>query len=417
MDSKQNTTQATQRVAAAFGYCRFGSEALKEALASRGPRRAHLAHAVVLLGEEAMLAFEAAVDQIVVALGKVSETVSRKFLEDRVFELFVSHRTQAQISDGSVRDMLDAVRAMPLQEWRILREITGASFDARHGPLRLGGFTFYDYEAHRDAIGFESLTTWPMAPHQVLVECSVSARETDRSTELADVLFARLDYTLRFLLRLRGGRYAIGVHNFVAKGQSFLYRLAGEQSSSQVELVGPAEPISLDGATFTADVPRRIISLVTKQANDLERRIGRCVEWTGQAIVDFSIQSALVKCGTALECLMVVNQKGVITSSILATIAESAAHVLGTSVNSALAIEREVKRLYSLRSATVHAGDDKGSIVDLRRFLAVSHDVVFELLTNPKYECLTSIEQIHERARRDRFSYLKGAGPGDRDDC
>ena len=132
----------------------------------------------------------------------------------------------------------------------------------------------------------------------------------------------------------------------------------------------------------------------------------RCAEWTGQALSDPNAASAFVKAAIALEVLFKTDEKGVITPSIMAQIAESCAFVLGDSAARAAEVEREVKRLYGIRSSVVHSGKDSVASSDLNAFIQLSRNVVLALLSNKEFEDVDSMIKIGDIFKRKKYASL-----------
>jgi hypothetical protein len=113
--------------------------------------------------------------------------------------------------------------------------------------------------------------------------------------------------------------------------------------------------------------------------------------------------SAFVKGAIALEVLFSANEKGVITPSIMAQIAESCAFLLGNSKMQPWDVEKEVKRLYGIRSAVVHSGKDFVEDEDLNSLLQICRAVAIVLLSNPDFAEMTSITQLADYFRRWKY--------------
>jgi len=122
---------------------------------------------------------------------------------------------------------------------------------------------------------------------------------------------------------------------------------------------------------------------------------------------DPNAASAFVKAAIALEVLFSANEKGVITPSIMAQIAESCAFLLGDSAASATEVEREVKRLYGIRSAVVHSGKDSVANSDLNALIRICRDVVIVLLSSKELENVVSMETLAEHFKVMKYASIK----------
>ena len=172
---------------------------------------------------------------------------------------------------------------------------------------------------------------------------------------------------------------------------------------------GALEEIPLSDPFFSAPSPpfAKLLRLIAKQNNELEMHVIRCAEWTGQAMADPNAASAFVKAAIALEVLFSANEKGVITPSIMAQIAESCAFLLGDSPTSAAELEREVKRLYGIRSAVVHSGKDSVADRDLNALIQICREAVLVLLSGKELEPIDSMAKLAEHFKAKRYASVK----------
>jgi hypothetical protein len=104
-----------------------------------------------------------------------------------------------------------------------------------------------------------------------------------------------------------------------------------------------------------------------------------------------------------------MNERGVIIPSIMAQISESCAFVIGGGNTSPLEIEREVKRLYGVRSSVVHSGKDSVDPKDLDAFILICRQVVLRLLTDSEFRQINSVAKLSEHFRGKRYAAVRDA--------
>jgi Apea-like HEPN len=169
---------------------------------------------------------------------------------------------------------------------------------------------------------------------------------------------------------------------------------------------GALQPFILNDPRFPMPVGAfaRLFSLISRDATDFEKHILRCAEWTGQAIADSNPASALVKAAIALEVLFSGQEKGMITPSITAQIAEGSAFLLGTGRDSRIHLEREVKRLYGIRSAVLHSGKDSVNQEDLFSFIRICRSIVVLLLSEGEFFHMTSMTELATHLKNKKYS-------------
>jgi len=302
------------------------------------------------------------------------------------------------------------VSAISVERYRVLRPIYGITLPQGCDAVSVGGFTIYEANKRLEEIkqrGHELLLDQRIGNASgFLIECEVDARDTVKAEELADLLFYRFELIIRFMIGHRTRWVEVGVLNYV--GPQLRDRIVVSTRDSAVGSAwqGALQPIPISDAFFCE--PSRpfakLLGLVSDQRNKLQQHIMRCVEWTAQAVRDPSEASAFVKAAIALEVLFSPNEKGIITPSIMAQIAESCAFLLGNSPESAANIEGEVKRLYGIRSAVVHSGKDSVGKRDLNLFIQMCRNCVLTLLSKKALEKIDTPGALAEHLRTKKYT-------------
>jgi hypothetical protein len=88
----------------------------------------------------------------------------------------------------------------------------------------------------------------------------------------------------------------------------------------------------------------------------------------------------------------------------MAQIAESSAFLLGADSTSSMEIEREVKRLYGVRSSVVHSGKDAVDPKDLNAFLRICRNVILRLLSEEDFKQMESASRLAEYFRQRKYA-------------
>jgi hypothetical protein len=346
----------------------------------------------------------------------VKGTLSRGVLLDELIPLFREKKPAGKIFTLAEAEQFErAICDLPLQRLRVVRRIYGVMLPPGGSPVQMGDFT----------IGFGRQIFGPVKENSILaiglgtgeldllfIECTVEARDADRAVEMADALFYRFELIFRVFIGRRTERIEVGVLNYVGpqmRNRVVLSPGGGVTQGSSWE--GALQTIPLDDPYFSAPAPpfTRLFQLISRENNDLEKHVLRCAEWTGQAIAEANAASAFVKAAIALEVLFSLNEKGIITPSIMAQIAEGCAFLLGNEQMSPLEIEREVKRLYGVRSSVVHSGKDSVDEEDLNWLIEICRKVLIALLTSKELAEIKSITMLAEHFRRKKYAFAEKA--------
>ena len=140
-----------------------------------------------------------------------------------------------------------------------------------------------------------------------------------------------------------------------------------------------------------------------KPKNKLEEAIKMAINWCGESIKEINLASSLLKVVIALEVLLSYNE-GPINPSILSQISEATALIIGSDCQERLDIEKNLKRIYSNRSAITHSGNEsKASILDRNYMLEVVAQVIGALLTEEYSKC-TNKEEVIDKLKKKKYS-------------
>jgi hypothetical protein len=353
--------------------------------------------ALALVGENARL-FENAVEEWLDSALGLRGTLSHKTFVDELIPLIRAKKTNGENFTQSEADQFEkTISGFPLQQFRIIRRIYGVALPSNSLPVQMGDFLVYPGRWIQDqqrANPFLARTWKPQDAEATFIECGVDARDFDKAVDLADALFYRFELVMRVLIGIRTRSVGVGILNYVGPQMRDCIVLSASGAVSHGSAwQGAMQPVPVNDPFFStppAPFPR-LFQLISGRNNELEKHVVRCAEWTGQAMADPNPASAFVKAAIALEVMFSTNEKGVITPSIMAQIAESCAFLLGGPAISPLEIERDVKRLYGIRSAVVHSGKDSVRERDLNSLIGICRGVIIVLLSN---EELTKIQNM-----------------------
>lgn len=343
--------------------------------------------------------------------GEFGKKISKKFLisliHDRIYEKLKSGSSFDKDDSAKLRAH---IKGLPLKRVRVIKGVQGAIISPASPPLKMGRFTFYDWNRHVDLVkgdyadDFSSII-FDRANHSLVVECEVECAEDEKAIELAEIEFRSLEALMTFLIGRRGTDYEFGIKNYFGARSSKTYVISDEGVSYDARTDGALQDLNLSDEFFTnpSEPRERLIRLEEKTANALERKILRSVEWISQAITEVNAASSFMKAATALEVLFATNEKGVISPSLMSKFAEGCAQILGDTTEKCIAIEKEIKSLYGVRSAVVHYGKNEVSQKELNTLIAYVRAVIFKIMASEPYRGFTSIDELHEHLLKQKY--------------
>jgi hypothetical protein len=380
-----------------------------------GPQRAFgIGPIGITVHGENVAIFNACIDVLYKSNASVFATYTREPFEKHVVALLESKIIAGNgINRAACDEFFKELQAVPIARYSTYRAVDGLKLRSVSAPYRIGPFTIYHHPSHRHLIdsrsddGEELLFDGSDVP-EYLIQVETSARDFDKASELADLMFEKFELTLQFMIGFGNDSFEVGVmhHRGLRKRASYTIDENGWVGSRH-QWLGPLQSINIDDPYFQG--PERAFDRAwtwvgDEHASELQRRLALAIEWAGQSYSEVSPASAFLKSAIALEIIFAHNEKTLISASILSQISESVAMLLGKDVEERLEIEATVKKLYSTRSAIAHAGKNQISRSDLHHMFRVTRSVIAKLITGEPFREMTSVAQVHEHLKRCKYA-------------
>jgi hypothetical protein len=364
-----------------------------------------------IIGDDNLRSFDDIVNKLLQSDRDIENTLSPKELISLLIPV-LRKKKKAGVDFTQVEcdHFWEKVTSIPVLDFRVLRDLYGASISIQDDPFLISCFKIYDWKNHKNLIVAAELKDdsliWDKSAHGLLIECTVRARDKQKALELADILFSRFELIIWFMIGYRTDRFDVSILNYTGSKLTQYYMFTRDNFHKGRGRTGPIEALPLDDVFFSKPSPEftRLLAIIDHQSNALERKLLRCVEWVGQSLMDSNPASAFVKAATALEVLFSETEKGLITPSIMAQISESCALLLGGDLKSRMKIEKHVKRLYGIRSSVVHFGEDTVPRDDLNLLIHIAKAVVLTLLSDAMYGRIQSVKELHAYLKAKKYS-------------
>lgn len=367
---------------------------------------------ISFIGEK-LAAYETSLKDLFEHDKSVRNSYTLKQFESAVIKfIYVNFPDKTLLDEKKSRSFFEELKAKPIEEYSVFREIHGIMLRNLEAPYPLGPFTIYHFPSHRRLIesktGLSPELIWMTDTPNYLIETTTKARHPEKSEELADQLFEKFELCLRFAIGFNTARYEVGVLNYLGwrHRKAYVFSADGSATSSHRNH-GAFESIPIDDKYFIDSrlgLDRMWDILKAPHPSELQKRLLLAIEWTGQAYNELSPPSGFLKAAIALEILFTQNEKVLINASILSQISESIALILGDSTAKRLEIEGELKRLYSMRSAIAHAGKNDVPQEDLFSIFRLCRTVIVTIMTRPALRDLKSISDIHAHLKAIKYS-------------
>ena len=355
--------------------------------------------------------FASAVSDLLDFMPKIRGTISETSVRSKLIPIVSEKKLSGQrFTPEDANSFKKSLEGLPVRGIRIIKRIHGVTMPQDNSQIKIGDFLIdfgnRIFATVRDT-PLTKLVMKQIDDTQPFIEIEVKARDPETAAKLADSFFYGFEQIFRILIGRRTTWVEVGIINYIGPQMHDHFRLEDDQligHGSSWE--GALQPFILNDPRFpTPTGPMlRLFELITRSKKDFERHILRAAEWVGQAIAEPNESSALVKAAIALEVLFSTNEKGIITPSIMAQIAESCALLLGSATTSAVEIEKLVKHLYGQRSAVVHSGRNTVKTSDLTSFISICRQLILLLLSKPEFTNMSSMGELKEYLKKKKYS-------------
>lgn len=316
--------------------------------------------------------------------------ISRNFLKSLIESTLIGCKSHSDL-EVNIRTQWfnDHIKTLAkARDFKVVKTVFGGEIINSSQPIKLGVLTFYEVPRHGDRIKlpFDNPYFLQNQPAKTVAEYCALSKDEDKALELADVVFNSFDLSMAFLLAERNLDFSIGIlrKRFAPIQQPIVFTDGGLFGKDEKNHNFKPELDLTKLARFCPDQKestlKSLFNIALSPRTEIEKKISRSIEWLGEAYLDNNHSSALLKIVIALEALFKVDERSVITASIMASMAEQCAYINGRSAEHCVQIESYVKGIYGLRSSIVHTGSSSVRETILKKALEFTRATIFNLL-------------------------------------
>lgn len=365
-----------------------------------------------IVGNEKVIIFNELITSCYEEDKEVHSSFSRETFVDKLLS-FIRPKVLSNnvCTKEEIKTFFEDLKAIEKKEYLVYRGIFGITISDKKSILTIGNFKIYHFPSQKEHFkaSVKHNTDFMSIPREpeFLIEYKTEAREQKRAIELADNFYKKFVLFLRYIIGTTGDRYEVGILDFYGWRAHSAYVFSGEIFFQDMQRTGIIEPIPIDAPYFkSADAGfDKLWELIDKKnPTKLEKRISTAVEWLGRSLFERTIQAAFIEASVAIESIFTHQEKTIITPSILSQISESVALLLGSTLEQRIDIEKEIKKLYGLRSGIVHAGDKDVDLKEYEIFINYVRGVIQKLLTDTDFGQCKNVEEMYSKLKRIKYS-------------
>lgn len=232
---------------------------------------------------------------------------------------------------------------------------------------------------------------------ECLLGIKLKACDQNKAIQLAINDCQKFDFILNFIYSSEHRSGGVMYYNST-KDHNFIILCSDKtQTGSSSFNNSYNQTIYIDQNPFISKNESKIWNLLIKtQLTDLENRILDAIIWFGKATTDPSPSQALTLYTFAIERILRIEEKGIISPSIAYQISENMAFILGTNVEERKKIQKDIKKLYQNRSEIVHGSHKEQNYIDLQKAKNYSNKLIHILLNEEPYCQFRQIKELSE---------------------
>lgn len=288
--------------------------------------------------------------------------------------------------------------AKKIENFDITRNIFGINLSKNY--RKIGPFVFqkgknaYSHYFRGNPRKFDDIKEY-MSPFVVRIQIQSVTKE--RAVEIADNTFENLEYLFAFILGGKDSGHEVRILRQTKENLLFYIMKSGDGqiSTGRSRKNLAHDQIDLNDNFFKNKQIQKLFSLVAPSSlNSIESRLKKAISWIGKGLLSNSAIESVISYCSALESILIRDSKTIISPSIVSSLSEYCAFLLGNSHDSRKDIIGIVKDIYSERSAGTHGGkiDADAKIEGIALYL--SRLMVFRLLELYPKEIKTEQELI-----------------------
>ncbi|CAI3925794.1 unnamed protein product [Commensalibacter communis] len=142
----------------------------------------------------------------------------------------------------------------------------------------------------------------------------------------------------------------------------------------------------------------------SSEITDIKKRILSASLAVGESIRSEDEKNSLIYTCIAIEALFSFDEGQLFQRSITDKLSDCLAFIIGKDLKHRKEIIKFTKEIYKARSALVH-GSLSSKNIDFHRMNTLLRDAIIELLNNPKYKSLKTINQLYDMITDAKLSY------------
>ncbi|MDP1879981.1 MAG: HEPN domain-containing protein [Parachlamydiaceae bacterium] len=367
---------------------------------------------IKFVGIEGQKIYYNTLDKLYASNHEIESTITLERYERELIHIVTTFKKENKIcSQTDVTTFNQTLLQIPNVESEILYELFGAVMNCP--DLEFGDFTVYNYEKSYDTLilkypdlnSMKDVFFGDWQP-KLLIGIKVKAREQSKAIELADKLCESFENVFSYVISDLNHKLRISILSY--NERISINRIIGNTKAMGIHMHNKnlITYVNLEDTFFKrADQGYdKVWGLITKDRNDIEKRIFIAIEWVGKAVQEIDKSKSLVQFIFAIEAMLQPDKREFVSPSIVSQLSEWSAFIINDEKEKRKEIAKYFKDLYSIRSAIAHGASKEVSMDSLQIALQIIKLIILAFLTQEPYKNMQKFDELQNVMTDLKFS-------------
>ena len=342
-------------------------------------------------------------------------SVSRKYFVDAVIDYYIDCKR----GDVSA-DIVKTLKQMELNTVHVFLPIYFIQIENNY--VKIGDINFVKFQSLKDYASDNNLYVSNDIDRILVdknfgnvpfVDCVIDVRDNDFAKEQAQIRLIEIINVLNFIIysHIRGVETFSAISNYGTIDRTFIFssKNANISINTHPSLI---KRITIDEIReFLLGEGKIYINLFDQLTNnnrsEIDNRIVNAINWIGMAVAEKENSVAFTQAMYGIESLLQYEQKGeMISKSIVASIAENIAFLLGRNFDERKEFEKQFKKLYGIRSKIAHGKSNDVSAYDVLDVIGLAKSLVMSFYEIPSLKEAKTMKMVLNYIAKLKYSCL-----------
>ena len=321
----------------------------------------------------------------------IYKNYTMKQLQDEI----IKHRLFG--SDEDFESIIKSLTDVEKKEHKVFLPVYGVAINAN---VNFEGIKFISKESLSSILKEENRKLLSdRIDTNVYSQITIKSASKNRAVELGIMRIERIINVLRFFTNSKKRSADLSLNSSLKIRKDGI-AISEQQTFRTSSYIGAIHPIKLDDEYFTSNNKlNKVISIENKQSKktDMEKRVLMAVQWLGMSLSEDDYGMKFTKAMISIEALLQTN-----TETFSDKLSDTIAFILEENKENRLAVKKDFKLLYGMRSKISHGEHNSIGTYDL--YLLLEYATLLIHWTIENVDKFNTIEELNAYINELKFS-------------